>query len=161
MSFKNAIESVAEPVKSAYKAGKQALPKKHAKQVVCTDEKRITGSIFLDDALVSVKKHSQASRWDYGIGYTSPSGSEYAIWVEVHTASTDEVSTVMNKKKWLKDFLTEEAPQLWKLSQRSKAGIPVFVWVASNGVHINRNSPQARMLATSGVTWPTRVLKLD
>lgn len=161
MSFKVAVEAVGEPVKSAYRPGKQALPKAHAKQVSCADERRIHGSIFLDKALEKVGEFSQEPRWDYGLGYTTPSGREVAIWVEVHTASTDQVRAVIKKKKWLRDYLVNNAERLWKMTPPESSPLDPYVWVASNGVHINQNSSQARLLAASGISWPKRSLMLD
>jgi len=36
-----------------------------------------------------------------------------------------------------------------------------YHWLATDGVHINPNSPQARRLAAVGLTMPRRVLILD
>ena len=160
MSFKKAVEAIGAPVKSAYEPGKRALPKLHAKKISCAADQRIHGSIFLDDALKGVKKHSQASRWDYGLGYTNPAGKEFAIWVEVHTASTDEVRTVIRKMDWLRDYLDSEAPALRKLTPALNGNPDPFVWIASNGNHILKNSPQARLLAQSGLRGPINGLVL-
>ena len=58
------------------------------------------------------------TRWDYGLGYQPANGREQAVWVEVHSATTKEVSAVLRKLGWLRDWLEEHAEQL------NKSGIP-------------------------------------
>ncbi|MGL5194454.1 MAG: hypothetical protein ACRC8Y_12785, partial [Chroococcales cyanobacterium] len=65
-------------------------------------------------------------------------------FVEVHSAKTDEVKTVIKKLEWLKEFLIQEAPEL---NQKPKQ----FHWIASSGNHILPNSSQSRQLTKSGL----------
>lgn len=71
--------------------------------------------------------------------------------VEVHSATASEVSKVLRKLQWLKDWLNENAEQLRQLSQRADRDIR-YVWIASSGVHIPKHPPQARRLAQSGLS---------
>lgn len=148
MTFENAVEAAPHPVAGAYRPGKQALENKHRNLVTCADPNRLTGSIDLDAALV--RQLPNANRWDYGLGYRLENGREQAIWVEVHSATTKEVSTVLRKLQWLKDWLNGEAEQLRQLTDRAGKDIR-YVWIASAGVKITRNSPQARRLDQSGL----------
>lgn len=95
--------------------------------------------------------------WDYGLGFRQLNGQEVAIWIEVHTASTTEVSVVLRKHAWLRGWLRDEAPALDELTQQGGR----FVWLATEaGVHIQANSPQARRLRQAGLDLPRRRLGL-
>ena len=148
MTFKEAVEAAQPPVNGAYCPGKQAMENRHRLLVTCADSTRLTGSIDLDTAL---RQHRPGdNRWDYGLGYKPANGSEQAVWVEVHSATTKEVSKVLKKLQWLKDWLNENAEQLRQLSERADRDIR-YVWIASSGVHIPNHFPQARRLARSGL----------
>jgi len=107
------------------------------------------GGIDLDSVLRQHRPND--NRWDYGLGYKPANGSEQAVWVEVHSVKTSEVSKVLNKLQWLKNWLNENAAQLRQLSDRGDRDIR-YVWIASSGVNIPQNSPQARQLAQSGLS---------
>ena len=150
MTFKEAVRAAPRPVDGAYRPGKQALETGHRQRVTCEEPGRLTGSINLDSALMREAAHARAPRWDYGLGYKPARGSERAIWIEVHPATTKEVSRVLKKLQWLRDWLNSEAVQLRRLTDRADARIR-FVWIASAGVKIPRNSPQARQLNKRGI----------
>lgn len=154
MTFKEAVEATQPPVRESYCQGKQAMEKKHRGLVTCQDPARLTGSIALDDVLRQQKPND--SRWDYGLGYESANGNEQAIWVEVHSATTGEVSTVLKKLQWLKDWLNAEADQLRKLTERSNEEFR-YVWIASSGVNIPGHHRQAKELARSGLKLKGRL----
>ena len=98
--------------------------------------------------------------WDYGIGFRERDGREVALWIEVHPASTTEVSTVLKKLAWLQSWLRQEAPALHALSQRRSAGNNYF-WLATGpGCISRRHSPQARRLRQAGLDLPRRTLEL-
>jgi hypothetical protein len=160
MSFRNAVTAAPAPVSQAFCVGKQALKGEHRRLIICGDDARITGSLDLDSALAILPKYAQSPRWDYGVGHRMVNGHECAIWVEVHSASTGEVGTVLRKLTWLKSYLAQECQALWEMTLRQDQQAKAFVWVASGGVHINRNSPQARRLAQAGLGWPQKILRL-
>lgn len=159
MTFKEAVEAAPTPVNGAYCAGKQALANKHRKLVTCADSRRLTGSIDLDSALQKVPGHADKPRWDYGLGYTPANGQQQAIWIELHSATTKEVSAVLKKLQWLRDWLNSEARELRQLTDFANANCR-FVWIASSSVKISRNSPQARRLSQSGLRRVQRDLSL-
>lgn len=103
MNFKTAVEAAPPPVNDAYRRGLQALESRHRNLVTCENTHRLTGSIFLDSALARDPERANQPRWDYGPGYQPENGTEQAVWVEVHTATTREVTAVLNKLQWLKD----------------------------------------------------------
>ena len=157
-TFRDAVADAPSPVNQAYRHGKQALEGRHRKLVTCSDTQRLTGSIDLDATLAQEPEYVNQSRWDYGIGYRPRMGTERAVWVEVHTATTTEVSAVIKKLEWLRAWLRAEAEQLNRLT--SDVGQDSFVWIASNGDHILRNSPQFRKLQNTAIRRPRKQLAL-
>lgn len=160
MTFEEAVIAAPHPVNRAYRPGKQALENRHRNRVTCAEPRRLTGSVDLDTALKQVARHAQAPRWDYGLGYRPASGAERVVWVEVHSATTKEVSAVLRKLQWLRDWLNGDAEQLSKLTNLSCSDVR-FVWIASAGVKIPRNSPQARQLSLSAIGKVREQLQLS
>lgn len=160
-SFKESVESAShQRVAAAYREGITALGT-YSTKVRCSDPRRLKGSIDMDSALQNDAAFAQLNRWDYGIGYQpSADESELAVWVEVHSAHTSEVSVVIKKKNWLRDYLISECDDLWKLTCGQDRKVSQFFWVASNGVQISKTSPQARALASAGIPWPQNMLVL-
>ncbi len=154
MTFKEAVEAAPPPVNGKYRPGKQALENRYRDLVTCDDPRRLTGSIDLDSALKRQRPNDR--RWDYGLGYKPARGREQAIWVEVHSAKTSEVSAVIGKLRWLKDWLNGEAVQLRQLTERAGGDIR-YVWIASGKNKIPPNSPQARRLNQRGLPLKTRL----
>jgi hypothetical protein len=137
MSFKEAI-SATPLLKNAYRNGLQALGN-YSNKVRPSDTKKCEGSVDIDNAVKAI--YPNDSRWDYVIGYD---GITY--FIEVHSADTSEVASVLKKFSWLQDFLVTDAPEL---NQQQKKR---FYWISSGGNNILRGSPQARKLALSGIT---------
>ena len=159
MSFREAVEDASSPVNGAYREGIQALEHRHRRHVTCGDSRRLSGSIDLDKALARDPEHANASRWDYGIGYKPEKGPEQAVWIEVHSATTREVSAVLQKLRWLRDWLNNDAEYLLRMTNAT-AKDRRYVWIASAGVRIPKNSPQARQLNASGIGKVLRHLSL-
>ncbi len=152
-SFVDAVKAAPPPVPSALQQGKQALSRGHRAQVQCNDEARWTGSIELDEALRAEPQHASASRWDYGLGYKNPEGLESALWVEVHPAETGEVSTVLKKLRWLKEYLRADCPELWSLTGGTPEQLR-FVWVASGRTRFSRIHHSCERCAWRGLSRP-------
>jgi hypothetical protein len=159
VSFRDAVEQAVAPIPDAFMPGKQALGN-HADRVECKSSRRFTGSIALDEALKKVPVHARAHRWDYGMGYRPPQGPESAVWVEVHSANTSEVDSVIRKLAWLQDFLRQSCPLLWQLTHPPRIAEGHFIWVASGTVAIPSHTRQYRRLATSGLSGPMKKLRL-
>jgi hypothetical protein len=152
-AFQKAVSDTPDLGKQAYHAGLKALTAAHRKRIQ-QGEARILGSINLDGALC--QRYPNEPRWDYGIGIQK-GNKPYAIWVEVHPANTSNVSEVLLKLRWLKGWLSGQATQLHALTPPQRA----YHWIATDGVHITPNSPEARQLAQAGLTMPREVLKLN
>jgi len=152
-AFQKAVSDTPDLGKHAYHAGLKALTAAHRKRIQ-QGEARILGSINLDGALC--QRYPNEPRWDYGIGIQKGS-KPFAIWVEVHPASTSNVSEVLLKLRWLKGWLSGQATQLHALTPPQRA----YHWIATDGVHITPNSQEARQLAQAGLTMPREVLKLN
>ncbi len=152
MSFREAIRATPS-VATAYHSGLQALLTADRDRISCNRPRKLTGSLHLDAALVAAQP--QSPRWDYGIGYRT-SHEEWAIWVEVHPASSTSIVEVLTKLEWLKGWLQTDAPKLHDLTRGE------YYWIATDGrVAITANSPQARRLAANGLRGPMRRLLLE
>ncbi len=152
MSFRAAVAAT-PAVAAAYRAGLQALPANDRARIACSRPRRLTGSIHLDHALAA--SHPNAPRWDYGIGYRRGS-DEWAVWVEVHPASSTGIGGMLAKLAWLKTWLQGEAPKLHAITKGD------YYWLSTDGpIAITANSPQAKRLALAGLRGPRRQLSLD
>jgi hypothetical protein len=140
--FKQAIEET-EEVRLCYKEGKLAIPNSERNKVELDDPRKCGGSLFIDQCLIDQGLYPNANRWDYAIDYKGE-----VFFFEVHTANTGEVSTVLNKLAWLKDWLHQKAPEINALKAKTKTP---FYWVQSNGYHILRNSSQEREVIQKGL----------
>ena len=151
--FQQAVLNTPGPGRGAYCPGLRALTNKHRARVK-PGEVQILGSVNIEQALH--QRYPNKPIWDYAIG-VQKGNKPYAIWVEVHPANTSNVSEVLSKLRWLKEWLSSRATQLHALTPLQKA----YHWIATNEVGISLNSPQARQLAKAGMTMPRRVLILD
>ena len=147
MTFKQAVEDTPE-VCSCYKTGKRAIKTSEQNKCELTEPDKCGGSLFIDDCLISQGLYPNDNRWDYAIDYNSE-----VYFFEVHTASTREVSTVLKKLHWLKDWLIRKAPEINSL----KASAPYY-WVHTNGYHILPNSSQERSVIQKGLKPVSKLL---
>lgn len=132
---------------AAFEPGIQALRRDHRALILCPDAARLTGSIDLDGALAEQQPNSP--RWDYGLGFRHER-QENAVWVEVHAAQTNKVRGMLNKLRWLKDWLQADGEPLRGMTE-SNGPTPPFVWLASGPIRIPPNSPQARLASQAGI----------
>ncbi len=145
-AFKTAVESTPDIV-NCYRKGLQALGT-HSKKIALANPLLCDGSIDIDGC--TTRLYPEDSRWDYACAYR---GKVY--FIEVHTASTSEVSKVLKKLQWLKDWLHQRAPLVNEL----KADSPYY-WIQSNGSALLKTSPQFRRIKQAGLT-PIPTLKLN
>lgn len=145
-AFEEAIRSI-PALKDGYKTGLGALGVNSYK-VEVKNPRLLDGSIDVDKATVNL--YPEDSRWDYAIGYKNE-----VYYMEVHPACTSEVGTVIAKKKWLMQWIKNEASALGNLKQNS-----VFYWIQTANNTILKNSRQERLLAQNGIRV-MKVLKLS
>jgi hypothetical protein len=132
-TFKQAVEET-EEIRNGYQNGLKALGN-YSNKVELGVTKKCEGSVAIDDC--TERLYPQENRWDYVFGYKGE-----AYFVEVHSAHTSEVSVVLKKLQWLKDWLNSKAPEIKKLRVKDKA----FIWIQTNGNHILTNSKLSKIL---------------
>ncbi len=133
-SFKEVVEGTSD-IAQGYKPGLQALEKGHRIKIIVSDTSELGGSVAIDDETKAL--YPNDSRWDYVVAY-----KHEAYFIEVHTANTGEISAVINKLRWLKDWLVSKAPELNKLKPKDKNA---FYWIQSQGFAIPPNTRQHRI----------------
>ncbi|MDR0938466.1 MAG: hypothetical protein LBN29_03775 [Mediterranea sp.] len=145
--FRKAVEATPD-ITRGYQEGLQALGKGKSK-IQATDTRKLKGSVDIDSC--TEKLYPESSRWDYTIGH-----DQSVYFIEIHPASTSDVSTMLKKLEWLKAWLKDKAPELEKLKARENP----YVWLASGRVNILSGSKWQRQLAQKGLVPPREKLKL-
>lgn len=139
MTFKEAVEATSD-VSMCYQVGLKAFGG-DSKKIKLNDTAKCEGSVDIDGCTVA--KYPQSNRWDYCFSYRGE-----VFFVEVHTANTTEVRTVLKKLQWLKDWLNHEAPELAKLKAKSKGA---YYWIQSSKFNIPKTSKQYRLVVQEGI----------
>jgi hypothetical protein len=138
ITFQQAIEQTPD-VAVGFKFGLEALGN-HRTKILLTNEQFLNGSIDIDTC--TKKKYPDANRWDYALSY-----NELVYFVEIHPAKTSEVSIVLKKQKWLKDWLNNNAPLINQL----KKAQPAYYWISTKNIKILKTSPQYRQLTLANL----------
>lgn len=147
-TFKEAIEATPD-VRFGYKTGLSALGKNSSK-ISVSNTSLIGGSLDIDTSTSS--HYPTSNRWDYAFDYDGE-----VFFVEVHSAISSEVSTVIRKLQWLKDWLNTSAPEINKLRVKR---IEPFYWVQSSNFSIPKTTRQYRAaVAKNIVPIPKLVIK--
>lgn len=107
----------------------------------------IEGSVDIDTCLV--RQYPQDHRWDYAFGY-----DDHIYYVEVHHVNDSEVSVVIEKYRWLREWQNghNNASELKKNSS--------YYWVSSGKGGLTPNSRYTRMLTTAGLPGPVNRLRI-
>ena len=147
IKFKLAVEATPD-VSTGYRAGLTALGA-YSNRIEVSDTTKLQGSLDID--LCTTAKYPNENRWDYAFAY-----NEQVFFVEVHSANTSEVKTMLKKLQWLKDWLHLKAPEINKLKAKSDA----FIWIQSKDFQIPKGMPQYRLAKTNGIL-PLRKLELN
>lgn len=144
--FKSAVESTPD-VANGYRSGLSAMGP-HTSKISVASTLLIEGSVDIDTCTTA--KYPNSNRWDYVFAYDGR-----AYFVEVHSANTSEVRTVLNKLQWLKDWLNNNATEINKLKAKNP-----FYWIQSKGFAIPKTSPQYRAASNAGIK-PVAKLNLE
>jgi hypothetical protein len=149
MLFVDAVRRTPE-IYSAYSVGLRALLSDDRKRISSKNSRNICGSINLDAALRD--RYPGDPRWDYGVGIIKNGSTENIFWIEVHPANASEVPNMIRKLLWLKSWLSSNGDLLNAITRKDQP----YIWVSSSKVSFQRNHPQAKKLARSGITFPTK-----
>jgi hypothetical protein len=103
---------------------------------------RLSDSLDLDDAMNQDVTYKDSHRWDYLVG---DSLAQSVLAVEPHSAKSDEVSRVIEKRTAAREQLI---PHL-----RPGATIMAWLWVASGNVQFADTSKERRRLDQAGITF--------
>jgi hypothetical protein len=153
MSSSGANKNRRTPVRGVLKPGSTLMPlvenglgalKTKDRRCVAENVRRaFSDSLDLDKALRS--EYPQQNRWDYLLGHDA---SRSVIGLEPHSAKTDQISTVIAKKKAAQAQLSTHL--------RSGKRIVRWIWVASGRNHIADTEKLARRLDENGITFVSR-----
>ncbi len=112
----------------------------------------ITGSVNIEEC--TKPSCHNANHWDYAVGYRRHDGYEKTYFIDVHSAQTSEIKTVVKKAEFLKAWATQNAPDLWVMPRE-------ICWVAKgDGVNIRWTDAYRRLLAKAGIDLPKKHLVL-
>ena len=128
LSFKEAV-ALTPDVATNYCCGIDAFGEYRSK-IKVPDTTKINGSLDIDES--TKKIYPNDNRWDYAICY-----NEEVFYIEVHSAITSEVTRMINKLKWLKNWLVSQAPEINKLTTKTKEP---FYWVQSSNSNIPKHT---------------------
>jgi len=138
-AFRQAIKNTSD-VCNSYCAGLGAFGK-YAKKIKVPDISKINGSLDIDTS--THKIYPNDNRWDYAICYDGE-----VFYIEVHSAITSEVSKMINKLNWLKLWLSTNAPQINKLTTKTKQA---YHWVQASDYNIPKHTSQFRALVQNKI----------
>ena len=139
MTFKQVVEATPD-VATGFKTGLIALGA-YSSKVSVSDTHLLEGSIDIDTCTTA--KYPNSNRWDYAFAFKGE-----VFFIEVHSANSSEVKTVLKKLQWLKDWLLHQAPEINKLKAKSQSP---FYWIQSKGFAIPKTSPQYRAAEAAGL----------
>lgn len=142
--LEKAIEQTPD-VKGHFCKGLGALNSAAKTKISVPDTTKLTGSLDIDKA--TKDKYPEDNRWDYAVEYDNET-----FFIEVHPGSTGEVTKVIAKLNWLKNWLKEKAPEIRILKPADKRA---FYWLYTNNFSILPNSKYALMLSSNGIK-PTK-----
>jgi hypothetical protein len=151
VSFRKAVGKTPR-LENAWRPGLQALRTQHRPHLKPEDTQLLRGSVDVDSALQA--EQPNAHRWDFAVGYRHANWQkDFVYWVEVHTANDKEVKVVLDKLRWLKEWLAGEG-KLLNTFERD------FVWVSSNATTFTLGAPQSKQFAQFGLLHKGRVLRI-
>ena len=133
LTFKEAVQATPD-VQNGYQKGLLALGQ-YAAKISAKDTSLLDGSVDIDTC--TTKKYPLGNRWDYALSY-----NQKVYFVEVHSANTSEVSTMLKKLQWLKDWLNQKAPEINLLPKMQ----PAYYWIQSGNFNILKESSQYRQI---------------
>ena len=140
LSFSEAVNATPE-IQNCHQAGLQAIPQSDRSKISLYDTRACEGSVDIDTCLTS--RYPSDNRWDYCFCYKGE-----VFFVEVHTANSREISTVIRKLTWLKNWLNSQAPEINKLKAKN---VTPYYWLQSSGYSIPARSRHYREAERAGI----------
>lgn len=137
MNFRQAVEGTPD-IRDAWRPGLQGLEAADRAHISVRAPRSLSGSVDLDSSLAS--RYPNANRWDYGIGRKGVGRNDQVYWIEVHPATDQEVSTVLNKLRWVRDWLSASGFPLTDPK-------PEFIWISSGRTSSSLSAPLRKRLA--------------
>lgn len=128
-------------LKDYFKKGLGALKGADKGYVDVPDTSLLSGSVALDEA--AKPQYPLSNRWDYAIEYDG-----YTFFLEIHPASTSEIDCIINKVKFVKEWLQGVCKDFLSLPNKD-TGRRCFYWISSGGtdLRVTPGSRQAKKLA--------------
>lgn len=153
MRFKDAVEATPH-LAGQWQPGLQALRAEDRPHVLPSDPRKLRGSVDVDTALKKLPAQAEAHRWDFAIGFQHTNrAAEFVYWVETHTGNDSQISVMMDKLAWLKQWLAGDGKPL--------AGFECdFVWAPSGATSFTKGARQVRALAGMGLRYTGSGLKI-
>ena len=139
-SFQEAVAGTPD-ISACCRNGLEAVLQRHRSKILLQDPRGCEGSVDIDACVLA--KYPNDSRWDYCFAYKGD-----VFFVEVHTANSSEVSTVIRKLTWLKEWLNKNAPGINELKARH---VTPFYWIQSAGFNIPSHSSKYRQAYQAGI----------
>ncbi len=151
MTFQEAVQQTPH-LAAAWRAGLQALRAEDRPHIQTEHPRRLRGSADVDAALRGSEPN--ANRWDFAIGNQHTNhADEFIYWVEIHTGSDNQISVVLRKLEWLKNWLRQDGHRLDRFNRD-------FIWVSSGHTLFTQGSAQVRTLAQKGLIYAGTVLRI-
>ena len=136
-----------------WERGLQALRAEDRPHIRAADTRALTGSVDVDTAWMRIEPN--ANRWDFAIGYQHEDRTvECRYWVELHTASDNQVDVVLRKVRWLLRWLKGEGMAMDGFERD-------IVWVSSGRTDYTLNGPQRRSFADHGLRQTGGILRIS
>lgn len=124
-----------------FKKGLGAVKGEYRERITAKEPRLFNGSLDIDKA--KSKAEPTANRWDYAIEYNGE-----VFFVEVHPGSTSDVSIILKKLEWLKQWLKNGAKAIDML--KTKRATPYF-WIHTGACRILKQSSKGKQLAQRGI----------
>lgn len=138
--FNEVVENTPD-IANGYHHGLHAIESADKDAIRVKENRRLSGSVNIDKEVKD--KYPNDPRWDYALCYDNK-----VCFVEVHPACTKNIDEMIKKKRWLVDWLKNNAPRLDSFPSCS----PKFCWAATeSGVHISAQASYKRKLAQLGL----------
>lgn len=146
MTFQQAVDKIPQ-LKGQWQTGLGALRAEDKPHVQPDDPRLLRGSVDVDKAHQKVKKHAQSNRWDFAIGFQHTNRKkEFIYWLEIHTGSDSEISVMLRKLEWLRDWLKQEGKALSDFDCQ-------YVWAPSGATNFTKRARQVKALADKGLHY--------